>query len=74
MYELIVIEKKSAGRPNNFELRPLGSGLQDMPSIVKAANAAGAEWLVVEQDSPSMGLTPMECIKKSIDYLKSIGC
>lgn len=74
MYELIGIEKKSAGRPNNFELRPLGSGLQDMPSIVKAANAAGAEWLVVEQDSPSMGLTPMECIKKSIDYLKSIGC
>ena len=73
MYELIGIENKAPKRPDGFEFRPVGSGLQDMPSIVAAAEKAGAEWLVVEQDNPSMGLTPIECAKKSIDYLRSIG-
>lgn len=71
MYELIGIEKKGPQRPSGFEFRPVGSGLQDFPAILSAAKDAGAEWVVVEQDNPSMGLTPMECIKKSIDYLKS---
>ena len=73
MYELIGIDKKAPKRPSNFELRPVGSGAQDFPSIIKAAEEAGTEWLVVEQDSPSMGLTPLECAKKSREYLKSIG-
>ena len=34
---------------------------------------AGAEWVVVEQDNPSMGLTPMESIAKSREYLKTLG-
>ena len=71
MYELIGIEKKAPTRPSGFEFRPVGSGLQDFPAILDAAKDAGAEWVVVEQDNPSMGLTPMESIKKSIDYLKS---
>ena len=37
-----------------------------------AAKAAGSKWLVVEQDQPSMGLTPIECAKASMEYLKSI--
>lgn len=73
MYELIGIEKKAPARPGNFEFRPVGSGLQDFPAILAAAEDAKAQWVVVEQDSPSMGLTPMECIKKSREYLKSIG-
>ena len=73
MYELIGIENKAPKRPDGFEFRPVGSGLQDMPSIVAAAEKAGSEWLVVEQDNPSMGLTQIECAKKSIDYLRSIG-
>ena len=74
MYELIGVENKPAPkRPGNFEFRPVGSGLQDMPAIIAASVDAGAEWLVVEQDKPSMGLSPMECAKKSIDYLRSIG-
>ncbi|MBQ7591599.1 MAG: sugar phosphate isomerase/epimerase [Clostridia bacterium] len=73
MYELIGIERKAPKRPEGFEFRPVGYGLQDIPSVVNAAVDAGAEWLVVEQDSPSMGLSPLECAKKSIDYLKSIG-
>ena len=73
MYELIGIEKKAPARPGNFEFRPVGSGLQDFPAILAAAEDAHAEWVVVEQDNPSMGLTPMECIKKSREYLKTIG-
>lgn len=71
MYELIGIEKKAPTRPSNFEFRPVGKGNQDFPAILEAAKSAGAEWVVVEQDEPSMGLTRMESIKTSIDYLKS---
>ena len=73
MYELIGIEKKAPKRPANFEFRPVGSGKQDFPTILKAAEQAGSYWVVVEQDNPSMGLTPMECAAKSRAYLKSIG-
>ncbi|MBQ9079763.1 MAG: sugar phosphate isomerase/epimerase [Clostridia bacterium] len=72
MYELIGEENKAPKRPEGFEFRPVGAGLQNIPSIVEASKDAGAEWLIVEQDSPSMGLTPMECIEKSIEYLKTI--
>ena len=71
MYELIGEETKPK-RPGGFEFRPVGSGLQNFPAILDAAEAAGAEWVVVEQDKASMGLTSMECAKKSIDYLRSI--
>ena len=73
MYELIGIKSEAPKRPSNFELRPVGSGCQDFPAILKAAEEAGAEWVVVEQDNPSMGLTPMESIAKSREYLKTIG-
>ena len=72
MYELIGIEAKAPVRPSGFEFRPVGKGLQDFPAILDAARDAGAYWVVVEQDKPSMGLTPLESIKESIDYLKTI--
>ena len=72
MYALIGIDSdKEASEPSKFEFRPVGKGKQDFPAILAAAKDAGAEWVVVEQDEPSMGLTPMESIKTSIDYLKS---
>ena len=73
LYELIGIEKKAEAKPKTFEFRPVGSGRQKFPEILEAAEAAGAGWVVVEQDEPSMGLSRMECIKTSIDYLKTIG-
>ena len=69
MYELIGITKKEESK-GVFEFRPCGYGLQDMPSIVKAAEEAGAKYLVVEQDR-SVGRTPMEAVKLSIEYLKN---
>ena len=73
MYELIGIEtEKPAADEPAFEFRPVGSGVQNMPAIIAAAEDAGASWVVVEQDSPSMGLSPLECARKSIGYLRSL--
>ena len=73
MYELIGIESDDAAPEENpFEFRPVGFGVQDMPAIIKAAEDAGAGWLVVEQDQPSMGLDPMQCAEKAIGYLRSL--
>ena len=73
MYELIGIEDDTAvSEADQFEFRPVGYGAQDMPAILDAAADAGAKWVVVEQDRPSMGKTPLECAKMSVDYLKSI--
>ncbi len=72
MYELIGINATAPKRPSNFEFRPVGAGLQNFPEILAAAKEAGAEWVVVEQDKPSMGLTALESIEKSINYLKSL--
>ena len=74
MYELIGIDKKAERSAEQFDFRPVGSGKQDFPAILVAAEKAGASWVVVEQDMPALGLTPMECAKKSREYLKTIGC
>jgi sugar phosphate isomerase/epimerase len=63
------IEKIKSGK---FEFRPVGHGQQDMPAILKAAGDVGAKWVVVEQDQPSMGKTPVECAEMSLAYLKSL--
>ena len=73
MYALIGIdeneEKDTAGK---FELRPVGKGVQNFPEILKAAEEVGIKWVVVDHDNPSMGLTPMDCAKTSMEYLTSL--
>ena len=71
-YALIGIDQEAGGK-NVFEFRPVGYGLQDFSSILKAAEDAGAGWVVVEQDEPSMGKTPLECAEMSRNYLKKLG-
>ena len=74
LYALIGIDdEQQAEEGGAFEMRPVGYGAQDFPAILAAAEKAGTEWVVVEQDEPTKGLTPMECAEKSIGYLKSIG-
>ena len=73
LYALIGIEEEEHEKEENtFEFRPVGHGMQDMPAILESAKAAGTEWVVVEQDDPSAGMTPMECAKKSVDYLRGL--
>lgn len=70
MYALIGIdEDKKKDTDGAFELRPVGKGVQDFPAIVAAAEASGAQWVIVEQDSPSLGLSPLECAAVSAEYL-----
>ena len=73
MYELIGLEATAPKRPGNFEFRPVGSGVQDFPAILKASEESGATWVVVEQDKATMGLTPIESVEKSREYLRTLG-
>ncbi len=73
MYQLIGIDDdKKQEAVEAFELRPVGYGKQNFPEILKASKEAGAKWVIVEQDMPSMGKDMMECAEMSINYLKSI--
>jgi sugar phosphate isomerase/epimerase len=73
MYELIGIQDGQKGtEAEAFDFRPLGLGAQNFPKILQACKDVGAQWVVVEQDRPSMGKTAMECAETSIQYLKSI--
>lgn len=55
-----------------FSFRPVGRGCQDVPAILAAAEEAGAEWLIVEQDNPAAGDTPMESIAYSATYMNTL--
>lgn len=74
LYELIGIEDDSETESEEtFGFRPVGYGVQDMPSILDASEKAGAKWVVVEQDRPAPGDTPMNSVKLSRDFLKKLG-
>lgn len=64
--------KDCIGCGENFEMRPVGYGELDFLEIIAASKEAGTKWIVVEQDFPSMGKTPLECASMSLQYLKSM--
>ena len=72
MYELIGVKTDAPKDTQEFEFRPVGMGKNDFPAILAAAKESGTEWVVVEQDKPSLGMTELESIEKSIQYLKTI--
>lgn len=74
MYELIgtEVKKEEQREPGFFEFRPVGYGMQNFPAILEASLEAGAQWVVVEQDR-SNDCPPLEAVKKSRDYLRSLG-
>lgn len=73
LYELIGIQDDGEEtEEENFTFMPVGCGMQDMPSIISACKSAGTEWVVVEQDRPDKGRTPMEDALISIDNLKKL--
>lgn len=59
-------------RQFGLEFCSLGQGVQDFTSILTAAEAAGVEYLIVEQD-PSEAIPPMEAVRQSREYLKTFG-
>lgn len=56
-----------------FRFRPVGSGVQDWESILRSAENAGTEYIIVEQDE-SYDMDSMECAEKSRKYLRLLGC
>ena len=46
--------------------------MQDIPSILEAGKRSGARWFVVEQDEPSLGLSPLECARRSLETLDAL--
>ena len=55
-----------------FEFRPVGMGLQSVSDILKAVKDTDIEWIIVEQDEPSMGLSPLECAELSYKVLEMV--
>ncbi len=53
-------------------MAPVGWGNMNFEGIIKACEGAGVEHLLVEQDN-CYGEDPFNCLKKSYDYLKSLG-
>lgn len=74
LYQLIGIDDgaQDAQEEETFGFRPCGYGVQNFPEILEACKKADTSWVVVEQDQPALGKTPMECAKLSIDYIKEI--
>ena len=73
-YALIGVDEDTAKADEGvaFEFRPVGHGCQDIPSIIKAGQESGTEWFIVEQDL-SVGRTPLEAAKMSVEYLRGLG-
>ena len=53
-------------------MAPVGHGVMDFEKIIAHLEKAGAKYLLVEQDH-CYGEDPFDCLKKSYDYLKSLG-
>jgi sugar phosphate isomerase/epimerase len=71
-YALIGLNEDEKKSNTAFEFRPLGCGVQNIPELLKAAEAAGSQWIIIEQDQPSMGKSPMECVAMSMEYMKKV--
>ena len=57
---------------DQFEDRPVGQGMLDMPAVIKSAIQAGASILVVELDE-AVGMTSLEAARQSREYLLTLG-
>ena len=72
LYQLIGIENSEQDDGDIFEFRPLGYGAQDMCALLQACGEVGAEWVVVEQDAPSLHQSSMKCAQMSMETLQKL--
>ena len=74
LYELIGIDDEDeTAEEDAFSFMPVGSGCQDLPAILDASVKAGAGWVVVEQDRPAKGHTPLQSAEIGRENLKKLG-
>lgn len=67
---LLHLKDLAAGPEKRFA--PVGSGTLDFRAILKAARQADVAWGAIEQDD-CYGRPPMDVVRESYNYLKSIG-
>jgi sugar phosphate isomerase/epimerase len=73
MYKLIGIDdEESEGDTGYFGLRPVGFGQMIWEPILEEGLAAGTKWVIVEQDE-HYEVDPLECARRSREYLKILG-
>lgn len=76
VYALIGRDGKETAAPSqaerDFTFRPLGSGIQDIPAIIDAAKAGGADCFIVEQDQCYLQ-DSLDAARESREYLRSLG-
>ena len=64
--------KNASKEDNGFKFTPVGSGIQNWNEILTAADEAGVEYVIVEQDD-SYETPSLEAAKTSRNYLKTLG-
>lgn len=57
---------------DKIEFRPVGYGCQDIKSILNKSEELKLDWIIIEQDDPSMNKNSLECAKMSIEYIKGL--
>jgi len=74
MYKLIGIDEEESADDDGsyFGFRPVGFGQMIWEPVLEASLKANAEWVVVEQDE-HYELDPLECARRSREYLKILG-
>ena len=74
MYKLIGIEEEEVAQADDsyFGFRAIGFGQMIWEPILQASLDAGAQWVIVEQDE-HYELCPLECARRSREYLKILG-
>ena len=70
--ECVHLKDMIATFDNKNRMASVGHGNMNFEKIIAAAETAGAEYLLVEQDD-CYGEDPFDCLKKSFDYLTSLG-
>ena len=73
MYKLIGIESEEDDSDTGyFGFRPVGFGQMIWEPVLEASIEAGANWVVVEQDE-HYEVDPLECARRSREYLEILG-
>ena len=70
--ECVHLKDMTATFNNRNRMAPVGHGNMNFEKIIASAEKAGAEYLLVEQDD-CYEEDPFVCLKKSYDYLTSLG-
>lgn len=69
---IVHLKDYRVGEDNQPEFAEVGYGNLDMPAIVEAAEEAGCEWFVVEQDKTDDD--PFESVAASFEYIREELC